>query len=56
MQRQKTRFVSGYDKDVEAAARFYAETFPDSTMGPSTAPADYPSGKNGAVLTVDRSC
>ena len=22
-----------YDKDAEAAARFYAETFPDSTVG-----------------------
>ena len=25
-----------YDKDAEAAARFYAETFPDSAVGAST--------------------
>ena len=25
-----------YDKDAEAAARFYAETFPDSGWVPST--------------------
>ncbi len=24
-----------YDKDAEAAARFYAETFPDSAVAPS---------------------
>ena len=43
-----------YDKDAEAAARFYAETFPDSKVGAlSRAPGDYPSGKAGDVLTVD---
>jgi predicted 3-demethylubiquinone-9 3-methyltransferase (glyoxalase superfamily) len=43
-----------YEKDAEAAARFYAETFPDSTMGAvHKAPADFPSGKAGDVLTVD---
>lgn len=32
-----------YDKDAEAAARFYAETFPDSSVGAITrAPGDYP--------------
>jgi predicted 3-demethylubiquinone-9 3-methyltransferase (glyoxalase superfamily) len=42
-----------YDKDAEAAARFYTATFPDSTMGAiSRAPSDYPSGKAGDVLTV----
>ena len=35
-----------YDKDAEAAARFYAETFPDSTVGAiHRAPGDYPFGK-----------
>ena len=35
-----------YDGDAEAAARFYAETFPDSTVGAvHRAPGDYPSGK-----------
>jgi predicted 3-demethylubiquinone-9 3-methyltransferase (glyoxalase superfamily) len=43
-----------YDKDAEAAARFYAETFPDSSVSAvRRAPGDYPSGKEGDVLTVD---
>ncbi|MCJ2083701.1 VOC family protein [Methylobacterium sp. J-090] len=42
-----------YDREAEAAARFYADTFPDSAMGAvHLAPADYPSGKAGDVLTV----
>jgi predicted 3-demethylubiquinone-9 3-methyltransferase (glyoxalase superfamily) len=43
-----------YDKDAEAAARFYAATFPDSRVnGVHKAPSDYPSGKAGDVITVD---
>jgi predicted 3-demethylubiquinone-9 3-methyltransferase (glyoxalase superfamily) len=43
-----------FDKDAEAAARFYAETFPDSAvLAVHRAPTDYPSGKVGDVLTVD---
>jgi predicted 3-demethylubiquinone-9 3-methyltransferase (glyoxalase superfamily) len=43
-----------YEKDAEAAARFYAQTFPDSTVGAVLrAPSDYPSGKAGDVLTVE---
>jgi len=43
-----------YDKDAEAAARFYTETFPDSALGAiHRAPSDYPSGKKGDVLTVE---
>jgi predicted 3-demethylubiquinone-9 3-methyltransferase (glyoxalase superfamily) len=43
-----------YDKDAEAAARFYAETFPDSAVGAVIrAPGDYPSGKQGDVLVVE---
>jgi 2-polyprenyl-6-hydroxyphenyl methylase/3-demethylubiquinone-9 3-methyltransferase len=43
-----------YDKDAEEAARFYAKTFPDSSVGKITrAPGDYPSGKTGDVLTVE---
>jgi predicted 3-demethylubiquinone-9 3-methyltransferase (glyoxalase superfamily) len=43
-----------YDKDAEAAARFYAKTFPDSSVGAvHRAPADFPSGKKGDVLTVE---
>jgi predicted 3-demethylubiquinone-9 3-methyltransferase (glyoxalase superfamily) len=42
-----------FDKDAEDAARFYAETFPDSRVtAVQRAPADYPSGKAGDVLTV----
>ncbi|WP_374307522.1 VOC family protein [Methylocella sp.] len=43
-----------YDKDAETAARFYARIFPDSAVGAvHRAPADYPSGKAGDVLTVE---
>lgn len=43
-----------YDKDAEAAARFYAETFPNSSVGKVTrAPSDYPDGKEGNVLVVE---
>lgn len=43
-----------YDKDAEAAARFYAATFPDSAVtAVRRAPADFPSGKKGDVLTVE---
>ena len=42
-----------YDKDAEAAARFYAATFPDSTVrAVHRAPGDYPAGQEGDVLTV----
>lgn len=43
-----------YDKDAEAAANFYASVFPDSSVGQiNRAPADFPSGKKGDVLTVE---
>ncbi len=43
-----------YDKDAEAAARFYAGVFPDSAVSAVFhAPGDYPSGKKGDVLTVE---
>ena len=43
-----------YDKDAEAAARFYAKTFPDSAVGAiHRAPGDYPDGKQGDVLVVE---
>ena len=43
-----------YDKDAEAAAHFYAATFPDSKVtAVHHAPGDYPSGKAGDVLTVN---
>ena len=43
-----------YDKDAEAAACFYAETFPDSSVDAVFhAPSDFPGGKAGDVLTVE---
>jgi predicted 3-demethylubiquinone-9 3-methyltransferase (glyoxalase superfamily) len=43
-----------FDKDAEAAARFYAATFPNSEVrAVHKAPGDYPGGKEGDVLTVD---
>lgn len=43
-----------YDKDALEAARFYAATFPDTTVGAiHRAPGDYPAGKQGEVLTVE---
>src|SRR5262245_53018367 len=43
-----------YNGDAEDAARFYAKTFPDSSVGAShRAPGDFPSGKKGDVLTVE---
>ncbi len=43
-----------YNGGAEAAARFYAATFPDSSVGNVyRAPADFPSGKKGDILTVE---
>jgi len=43
-----------YDGGAEDAARFYADTFPDSSVGAVyRAPGDFPSGKKGDVLTVE---
>ena len=43
-----------YDNDALEAATFYANTFPDSAVGAvHHAPGDYPSGKQGNVLTVE---
>jgi len=43
-----------YDDNAMDAARFYAETFPDSAVGAvMRAPGDYPDGKQGDVLTVE---
>ncbi|TNC60029.1 VOC family protein [Rubellimicrobium roseum] len=42
-----------YDRDAEEAATFYAQTFPNSSVrAVHRAPADYPLGKAGDVLTV----
>ncbi len=43
-----------YDGAALEAATFYAETFPDSAVGAvHRAPGDFPSGKQGDVLTVE---
>ena len=43
-----------YNGDAEDAARFYAATFPDSSVGAvHRAPGDFPAGKKGDTLTVE---
>lgn len=43
-----------YDGTALDAATFYAATFPDSRVGAvHRAPADYPAGRQGDVLTVE---
>ena len=50
----KNKICLWYNKDAEAAARFYAKTFPNSSVGAvHLAPGDYPDGKEGDVLTVE---
>jgi len=49
----KTTICIWYDGGAEAAARFYAATFPDSEVTMVwRAPSDFPNGKAGDVLTV----
>ena len=43
-----------YDGTAEDAAKFYAKTFPNSSVtAVHRAPGDYPAGKQGDVLTVE---
>ncbi|MEO5923653.1 MAG: VOC family protein [Bryobacteraceae bacterium] len=43
-----------FDNDAEAAANFYAATFPDSKVtAVRAAPSDFPGGKKGQALTVE---
>ncbi len=43
-----------YEKDAQAAAEYYAATFPDSKVGNiQKAPSDYPGGKAGDELVVE---
>ena len=47
----KTTLCLWYDHDAEDAAKFYARTFPGSSVGAvRRAPGDYPNGKEGDVL------
>lgn len=43
-----------FDGAAEEATRFYADTFPNSSVDAVfRAPSDYPAGREGAVLTVE---
>ncbi len=51
---KKNTICLWYVDDAEGAAKFYAETFPDSSVGAvHRAPSDFPGGKEGDVLTVE---
>ncbi|HEX5970976.1 MAG TPA: VOC family protein [Gemmatimonadaceae bacterium] len=50
----KNRICLWFNRDAEEAARFYAATFPDSSvLAVHRAPGDYPDGKQGDALVVD---
>ena len=52
--KSKNTICLWFDGDAVEAARFYAKTFPDSEVGAiHQAPGDFPSGKQGDVLTVE---
>jgi predicted 3-demethylubiquinone-9 3-methyltransferase (glyoxalase superfamily) len=54
MRHHRNTICLWYDRDAEAAARFYAATFPDSAVtAVHYAPGDFPSGTEGQVLTVE---
>jgi predicted 3-demethylubiquinone-9 3-methyltransferase (glyoxalase superfamily) len=54
MTRHKNVVCLWFDGAAEDAANFYAQTFPDSTVGAiHRAPGDFPSGKQGDVLLVE---
>jgi len=54
MKQAKNTICLWFDREAEQAAHFYAKTFPDSSVGEVfRAPGDYPSGKQGDVLTVE---
>ena len=53
MKQAKNTICLWYDGAAEEAAHFYAGTFPDSSVDAVyRAPGDFPSGKEGDVLTV----
>jgi 2-polyprenyl-6-hydroxyphenyl methylase/3-demethylubiquinone-9 3-methyltransferase len=51
---RKNTICLWYEGTALDAASFYAETFPDSSVGATLrTPGDYPDGKQGDVLTVE---
>ena len=53
-ERAKNTVCLWFNGDAEEAAHFYADTFPNSTVTAiHRAPADYPSGREGDVITVE---
>lgn len=53
MNTPKNTICLWYEKDAEAAAEFYAATFPDSKVtSVQNAPSNFPDGKAGQVLAV----
>jgi len=54
MNTPKNTICLWYEKDAQAAAEFYAATFPDSKVwSVQKAPSDFPDGKAGDVLVVE---
>ena len=50
----KNTICHWFNKDAQDAARFYTAAFPDSNLiAIHKAPGDYPSGKEGEILTVE---
>lgn len=54
MRNEKNMICLWYNHDAEEAARFYAQTFPDSSVDAvRKAPSAFPGGKAGDILTVE---
>ena len=54
MPQPKATLCLWFNHEAEAAARFYAATFPETLLGKvHLAPTDYPSGQAGDVLMVE---
>ena len=50
----KTTLCLWYDHNAEDAAKFYAQTFPESSLGAvRRGPGDYPDGKKTDVAAIE---